>query len=264
MFAGSITKLLTAVAALRLVGAGQLTLDARANDHLTNLRVASDDVTVLHLLTHTSGVSSDFEHFADEVPPPESLLGREVRVDSTPGAGWAYSNGGYTVLGEIIATVTGSTVDRAITDLVLTPLGMSSSAFARSWPDTIGPGYAVEDHQLVEVPRKVASVLAPGGLITTAGDLGRFVMGWQGLLPRQLAAAAIQPATSVNDGQGLGWALGRVRGERTAGHPGGVLGFSSSLLWLPDHGVARIVLTNRAIQPQALAESLIRSELRRA
>jgi CubicO group peptidase (beta-lactamase class C family) len=103
MLVGSISKLITAVSVLRLVGNREIGLHDSANEHLHGLRVGSDAVTIHQLLIHTAGVSSAFPQYAQEVPSIAELIGPELAVDFAPGSAYAYSNGGYAVLGEIIS-----------------------------------------------------------------------------------------------------------------------------------------------------------------
>ena len=246
MLAGSIVKLLTATAALTLVADGRVDLDAPANTYLRSLRVESDAVTVRHLLTHTSGVSSDFNHFVAVVPPVTEILGESVAVDFEPGSQFVYSNGGYTVLGEVIAGVTGAPVIDALTEIVVAPLGMTDSTFALAWPDDVGPGYTAEDGLPVELPRTVPSVPAAGGLVTTTRDLARFVAGWRSLLPGELALAAVTPQFTRPDGGAIGF--GWIVSDDFFGHAGGTLTYTSSLAWRRRDGAVNVLLTNRSVQ----------------
>jgi len=262
MLAGSITKLLTATAALQLIGEGALRLDESANTYLRRLKLADERVTIRHLLTHTGGVSSDFEHFADAAPDsPATVLGDVVKVDFEPGTSRVYSNGGYTVLGEVIAGACASDIPRVLTERVLGPLGMSSSSLATIWPDDVGPGYEVTDGRAEAVARKVPSVPAAGGLCTTLEDLAHFVAGWRGLLPAGLAEEALSPQAERDGGghQGFGWLLARSDAGPIVGHGGGVLGFSSSLLWMPESGLCSILMTNRVGAAEAANLKLLQA-----
>ena len=73
-----VTALVTATAALRLVAEGRFGLDDRANDHLRTVRLADDAVTVGELLSHTGGVDSPTEFYADRVPGLAELMGPVV------------------------------------------------------------------------------------------------------------------------------------------------------------------------------------------
>jgi CubicO group peptidase (beta-lactamase class C family) len=261
MLAGSVSKLLAATAVLVLVADGVVALDDSANVHLRSLRLTSDAVTIHHLLTHTAGVPSEFEHFLVEAPESAaSVLGEVVEVEGTPGTSRIYSNGGYAVLGEVIAGATGRPVRSVIAERVLEPLGMGCSSLAVRWPADVGPGYDIDDSRPVAVERKVPSVPCAGGLCTTVADLGRFVGGWASLLPADLAASALAPHAERDfDGQqGFGWLLSTgPGGDRVAGHSGGVMGFSASVLWLPDRGVSTIAMTNRAGPAETVNAALL-------
>ena len=266
MLAGSFTKLLTANVTLQLVAEGKLGLDDRVNDHLQSLRLASDAVTVRHLLTHTAGVSSAFNHYVDVVPAsPAEVMGAVVAVDFQPGSRREYSNGGYAVLGEVVAAEAGMSYAATIGERVFKPLGMSASSFATHWPDWLGPGYSIgQDGRPRPVEPKVPSVLAAGGLLTTTGDLLRFVAGWRSLLPEELAQASLRAqATRPGGTQGFGWLLPASDDSRwpVVGHSGGVMGYRSSLLWAPDSGAAAVVITNRSTSAEAACAALLRLEL---
>jgi CubicO group peptidase (beta-lactamase class C family) len=250
-FAGSISKLITAVSVLRLVGEGAIKLADSANSYLGSVRVASNMVTIEQLLTHTSGVSSDFVHYKEKAPAAAELLGESVAVEFRPGSKHAYSNGGYAVLGEIIASVHGLPYGEAVSRAVLEPLGMRASSFVLDWPADAPRGYVIRAGKLATAPELVPTVPSAGGLYTTVRDLAKFVMGWRSLLPAGLWQQALPPHAELSAGaaQGYGWFLVEDGNRRLAGHGGGTLGFSSSLWWDRDAGRASIVLVNREHGP---------------
>lgn len=231
-----ITKLITSTVVLRLVASGRVELDAPANGYLRSLRLADERVTVLEILTHTGGVVSPTEHVA---------LGA-VRERGQ----FAPSNGGYAVLGQLIADVTGSSYPDAAEELVLVPLGMRDSSFPASWP-TSG---AIRGHRLAEdgtfeaADRLVSALPAAGGMWTTAADLVRFGTGWSSLLPAELAEDAVRPhaaqrATGAD--VGLGWLCNTSAG--VYGHAGGGQGVAASLIVRADTGGVTVALTNRLV-----------------
>lgn len=262
MLAGSISKLVTAVVVLQLVAGADIGLDDPVNRHLKTFRVADDRATIRHLLTHTAGISSEFDHYAAAVPPVADVLGPVAAVDFEPGARREYSNGGYAVLGEVITAVTGLTYSQVVQSWVFDPLLMTSSSMAMTWPGDVGPGYDADGGTAVPVERKVAVVPSSGGLCTTAADLGRFAAGWQTLLPEDVAQAAVTPQVDGDSAQGFGWVLGTIGGARVQGHAGAVLGFSSSLVCLPDSGHCGVVLANRNIGAEAVNLAVLTATLR--
>ena len=107
-----VTALVTATAVLRLVAEGRLGLDAPANDHLRAVRLADDSVTVRELLSHTGGVDNPAPVFGDSIPDLATLMGPVISCGGSRGTVQP-SNGGYAVLGQLIADVTGLPYDRA-------------------------------------------------------------------------------------------------------------------------------------------------------
>ena len=92
------------------------------------------------------------------------------------------------------------------------------------------------------------------------GDLLKFVAGWRSRLPVELADEALRPQADLPDGhQGFGWALSSCHGRAVAGHTGGVLGYASSLLWLPDDNICTVVIANRNVDAEQANTALLRA-----
>ncbi|GAA5025091.1 serine hydrolase [Actinopolymorpha pittospori] len=260
----SITKLVTAVAVLRLVADGRVRLDEPANAYLRTVRLADDAVTVRELLSHTGGVDNPASMFADRVPDLVSVVGPVAACGGERGT-FVYGHGGYGVLGQLIADVTGMPYPRAVARMVLDPLGMAGSAFPTSPPAAeVGTGHRLSDEGSFEpVPAQVFSLPAAGGLWTTAADLVRLGLGWSSLLPDALTREALAPRAERNDGPGgqagLGWMLNLPKD--IAGHPGAGPGFSASLIIRPGlvgpgGGQTWVVLTNRQVLVEPVNERL--------
>jgi hypothetical protein len=145
-----------------------------ANEHLHTVRLADDAVTVRELLSHTGGVDSPGELFADRVPGLASLAG-PVLACGGPRGTFAYSHGGYAMLGQLIADVTGSPYADAAARLVTEPLGMASSSFPESWPDTAAiTGCRMADDSTFEpAPAEVSTPPAAAGRRRPMGDRSR-------------------------------------------------------------------------------------------
>ena len=162
-----VTALVTATAVLRLVAEGRLDLDAPANDQLRAVRLADDSVTVRDLLSHTGGVDSPAELYADSVPELAELMGPVIACGGPRGTVWP-SNGGICVLGQLIADVTGMPYAEAAARLVLEPLGMRDSRFpataADIGPDAVTCYTATPDGALEPFPARVCTMQAVAGL----------------------------------------------------------------------------------------------------
>jgi CubicO group peptidase (beta-lactamase class C family) len=248
--APGVTALVTATAVLRLVAEGRFGLDAAANDHLRALRLADDAITVRDLLSHAAGVDNPAELFADSVPDLVTLLGPVVPCGGPRGTVQP-SNGGYAVLGQLIADVTGIPYPSAVTRLVLDPLGMRDSRFPARAAD-IGAGavtgYTVTPEGVFSpVTARVATVPAVAGLWSTGPDLVRLGTGWASLLPVALARQALTIQGEPGPGghrAGLGWLLGE---DGTAVHSGVGIDATAFLRVRVRDLRTHVVLTNRAI-----------------
>ncbi|EWM12511.1 acylaminoacyl-peptidase [Kutzneria sp. 744] len=129
---GSISKVWTATVAMQLVDEGRLDLDAPVVEVLPELRLSDPEVTkqvtLRHLLTHTSGIDGDV--FTDTGRGDDclekfvALLG-DVAQNHPLGATWSYCNAGFTLVGRLIEKVTGKTWDEALRERLFTPLGLA-------------------------------------------------------------------------------------------------------------------------------------------
>lgn len=148
--AGSISKSVAAMGALRLVESGKLSLDADVNSALVSWKVPENQftnekpVTLRAILSHTAGLSvHGFAGYAVDAPVPTLLQimnGEKpantpaIRVNKLPGSIWRYSGGGYMVMQQMVLDVTGTKFPGFMRDNVLTPLGMTDSSYEQPMP----------------------------------------------------------------------------------------------------------------------------------
>jgi CubicO group peptidase (beta-lactamase class C family) len=260
-----VAALVTATAVLQLIADGRIGLDTPANDYLRVVRLADDTITVRELLSHTAGVDSPSpaELLADTVPDLVTLTGPVIACGATRGV-VRPSNGGYAVLGQLIADVTGSPYADAVTRLVLDPLGMNGSWFpARSadlGPDAV-TGYDLTPRgTFVPVPGRLCTIPAVGGLWATAADVVRLGTGWSSLLPAALAREALTPQTAPGPSGrrvGLGWLIS-PRGD-TAVHAGAGPGTTASLLVRIRDNQVHLTMTTRMIPIDPVNDRVLRS-----
>jgi CubicO group peptidase (beta-lactamase class C family) len=263
--ASGISALVTATAVLRLVADGRCGLDRPANDHLRTVRLADDTITVRELLCHTAGVADPAvsQLFADEVPELVSIVGPVVASAGTRGS-VRPSNGGYAVLGQLVADITGTPYADAAAHLVLDPLGMGSASFPASAAEhgphgvtgyRLGPG-----GDLVPVEEMICTIPAAGGLWASAADLVRLGTGWSSLLPPALARDALTAQTPPGPGGqrvGLGWLIS-PDGD-LAVHAGAGGGTTAVLvLRIPD-GRVHLAMTNRLTPLDPINARIMRS-----
>jgi len=267
---GSITKVYTATLVMQLVDSGQVELDAPVRTYLPSFRVsdpvATEAITVRHLLTHTSGFDGG-DYFVDTGSGEdnleryvESLAGLEQLAP--PGTVWSYNNAGFGTLGRLIEVMTGQVWDDAIRERLLRPAGLESSVttaeeallFRTAAGHQPGP-----DGKPALVSRwgMHRNSGPAGGVCASATDLvgfaqlhiddGRGPEGNQVLSPGSVKAMQQRQVDLLTDpagGFGLGWLLRDLDGERTIGHNGGTLGQAAFLTVLPDRRFALGALTN--------------------
>lgn len=193
----SISKPITGMAAMRLIQAGKLQLDSKIvqllPEHITRIletphtKVLLQQVTVRHLMSHTSGINiSHFSGYSKNAPDVETVLSGkapantlQVKVQGLPGYSMSYSGGGMIVLQIILEAVTGKDFSTLVKELVLDPLGMSRSFFAlqeseKNFATAYMTGYTPCDAQWHALPE-----MAAAGLWTTPTDLLKAVRAIQ-------------------------------------------------------------------------------------
>ena len=254
---GSITKQFTAAVVLRLEQRQALKLDDPVCRHLDPCPAAWQPVTVRHLLTHTSGIPSytglpDYRATMMMPRTVEQMVGvfRDLPLEFQPGEQFKYNNSGYFLLGVIIEKVSGKTYEQALDDEIFGPLGMKDSGY--DWNEPLLPrraaGYARRDGGLVNARHlDMQQPYAAGALYSTVGDL----LKWdQALYTDRVLPAAAREAmfTPFKGNYALGWTVNppdrAVSGRRQVGHGGGINGFSTMILRVPEDRVAVIVLAN--------------------
>jgi len=226
--AGSISKPVSALGALHLVEAGTLSLDANVNDKLKSWQVpdnrftATEKVTLRRLLSHSAGLTvHGFPGYdvAERMPTVVQVLDgtspantAPIRVDTTPGAIWRYSGGGFTVMQLMVVDVTGQPFAQFLQKTVLGPIGMTSSSFEQPLPNAkaalTAAGYYA-DGLPVRGRWHVYPEMAAAGLWTTPTDLAKWAIEVQETLAGRghgviSPAMARQFVTEQKGGSGLG------------------------------------------------------------
>jgi CubicO group peptidase (beta-lactamase class C family) len=252
---GSITKAVTAAAALVLVGDGDLELDEPLDEPVPALlelpHGLHDRLTLRHLLSHTSGLPSDPAEVR-AVTLRRHVLDccRTARPLSDPGRDFSYSNIGYLIVGHAVTTITGMTWWDAVQTLVLDPLGVPARFVVGDHvPSDLVSGHSVRRNGCRPVAQSLtAAEAAVGALACSARDLVRFGRGLAGgLLDPALRDEMCTPVPGADpfglaDGWGLGPAWYGPGG--TIGHDGNGDGTSCHFRVDPRTGTAVALTTN--------------------
>jgi len=253
---GSITKQFTAAGILLLAQDGKLSVEDRISRYLKGVPDTWTNITIRHLLTHTSGIKSytglDGFELTKHLTQAQFInqIGKQP-LDFPPGDSWKYSNTGFNLLGFIIENVTNSSYWDFLGQRIFRPLEMAATTNRQ--PSLIitnrAAGYEQTNGAHINRDYDLTDVFSAGALVSTVGDLAK----WNAALDRDdlLSAATRQQmwtAEKLNNGKptkyGFGWSLDAVEGHENIGHSGSTSGFSASIQRFPDDKLAVIVLTN--------------------
>jgi len=245
----SVGKQFTAVAALLLAERGKLALDRPVAHWLPGSPPWWREVTLHHLLTHTSGLphwgaepgfSATAVMAADE---RAGLIPRGTPV-SRPGLRWLYSSPGYLLVARIVELAAEQPYGDFLAEHLFKPLEMDSTTTGRP------PGDDVAGATPAPVP-------GAGDVWSTVGDLARYserihtgaLLGFESRAvmtgPLAPTAAESQPGRAFFAGYyGYGLYVGTVGGHRAFFHPGDIPGFAAFAAWLPEHRASVVLLTD--------------------
>lgn len=257
------SKLFTASAIMRLYELKKLRLDDYIVDHLPWFASENNpdqaEMTIRQLLSHSSGMNrdGDTDHwFTGEFPDIDSLKEQCKKGVRTFDANtnWKYSNMAFSILGHLIAAVTGKDYETSVTELVIDPMGLSRTTpdFGEANLNEHATGYAgllpgETRNPLTHVHARAMNPAA--GFSSCVTDLLKFYN------IHQLESGEFLTDASKREMQrqqfskgiyqwGLGFELGRNDNGKLVGHSGGYPGFLSRSGFDPDNNLAIVVLTN--------------------
>jgi CubicO group peptidase (beta-lactamase class C family) len=264
---GSVSKVVTATAAMQLVEQRRLELHRDVNDYLTTVRVPEAfgrPVTLHHLLTHTPGFEDRLTGItttdpAAVVPLPEALRKTLPSRVRPPGEAISYSNHGTALVGLLVEEVSGLPLHEYARRYVQEPLGMERSGFRIPpglEPD-LATGYALAGGEYRRIPLDHIVIEPAGSFVATGTDMARFLLAHLGRGESQ-GRRVLDPETAdamharqfSHHARVPGWAYGFYEsarpGPRVLLHTGGTRDFRTVLFFLPAEGVGAFLSYNRA------------------
>jgi CubicO group peptidase (beta-lactamase class C family) len=257
---GSVGKQFTATAVMMLLEDGKVSLDDKISRYFPESPAAWKDITVRHLLTHTSGIpdyGSETKKMIDlRVDYTEDEMVRrfaEFPLDFAPGAKWSYSNSGYVILGVLIHRISGKFYGDFLEERVFHPLHMDATHIISE--ENIVPNRS-SGYRLVNGVLKNQEWVAPklnttadGALYTNVLDMAKWdaALTQQSLLKKSSYEQMYTPVRLTNGTThpyGFGWEIAATHGHALIEHSGSWQGFHMNFSRYPADKLSVVVFTN--------------------
>jgi CubicO group peptidase (beta-lactamase class C family) len=257
----SVTKQFTAMAVMMLVEKKKLMLDERLTNFFPEFPEYGKQISVRHLLTHTSGLL-DYE---DLIPPGTTIpvLDQDVlrillKQDKTyfpPGTQYRYSNSGYALLALIVEVRSGQRFARFLKESIFEPLKMTNTLAYEEGYGAI-PNRAYGHTQRTNGWQRTdqsltSSVLGDGGVYSSLADLFKWdqALYKSKLVSEPMLRVAFSAATATDKpgrSYGFDWYISEYRGLKEISHGGDTIGFRTRTARFPEKKFTVIILANRA------------------
>lgn len=258
----SVSKQYAAAALLNLVEEGRVALDDPLSNYLPDY--PTGEVTIAQLLNHTSGIKSytGIEGYMTSAKIRADLTTEELvevfadePVDFAPGEQWSYNNSGYVLVGAVIEAVTEQPWNEFLRETLLVPNGIEETDAYADY--AIVPGRVQGYDGAAEEPQRAPYLSmtqphAAGALMATAADVDRWQVALHNgqVLGDAMYARMITPEGSAADARngqayGFGISVGEWFGRPVLSHGGGIFGFQTHAMYLPEEKLAVVVLANR-------------------
>jgi CubicO group peptidase (beta-lactamase class C family) len=262
----SVSKPFVSLAVVQLAAKGSVDVHADVNRYLRTMQVPNGwgrPITLHDLLTHTAGLEESVVGYAARTPADIRPLG-EFLAAKLPKRGWppgdvtGYSNYGYALAGYVVEQVTGKSFVDYERDAILSPLGMTRSSFTQPIPSELERDAAISYRCLtascVPIPPDYRSAYPPGGLVTTASDMSRFLLAQLGdsvngtrvlsdSLLRLMDERAFTHDSSLA-GLTYGYSEDNLLGVRSLSHAGGASGYTSFVVLVPTQRFGVFLVAN--------------------
>jgi D-alanyl-D-alanine carboxypeptidase len=256
---GSVTKQFTSTAILMLVEQGKLSVDDDLHKYLPDYPDKSAKISIENLLTHTSGIKSYtgdskwHNMWRQELTVQQIIdITKDDPLEFPPGTKWKYDNTGYILLGAIIEKVSGMSYADYVRKNIFEPLGMKHSYYGSNSAVIPGraSGYSHDgDKWVIATYLSMSQPYAAGSLMSSVDDLAIWdaAVSAGKLLSKASWDRAFTPYKLANGNDthyGYGWSTDAYDGHAIIRHNGGIFGFVSEVVRLPNDHVYVAMLTN--------------------
>ncbi|MEC5159565.1 MULTISPECIES: serine hydrolase domain-containing protein [unclassified Janthinobacterium] len=271
---GSISKQFTAVAILMLVEEGKLSVSDKISQFLSDYPAQGRQITIEHLLTHSSGIVSftGKEGFDANITKELSIAQmidsfKDDPLEFAPGTAFNYNNSGYFLLGTIIEKLSGMSYAKYVQRHIFVPLGMSNTYYEgyELSPQRTAAGHTYRNGAFVPCDAiSMSQVYAAGALVSNVDDMAR----WENAVAsgKLISVAnwtkAFTPYRLANGnscGYGYGWEVRTLQQRPMLAHGGGINGFMTFALRLPEDKLFVAVLSNAdfgVVDPECIAHKI--------
>src|SRR5450432_1346119 len=257
----SVSKQFTAFSIVLLATQGKLKLDDDIRKYLSWFPDLHTKITIRNLLNHTSGIRDQWQLLGisgtrmDDVITQDQIikiLSKQQALNFEPGSKYSYSNSGFTMLAEIVKSVSGQTLRKFTDSAIFKPLGMTSTHFHDDYTEIEkNRSYSYDRKDSSHFTNAVLSYSVSGAtsLFTNINDMSKWVMNfYDHKVGDQKDIDLLTQKGKLNNGKELSYALGIVsdtyNGWRQYSHSGGDAGYRTHVAVFPDLKMGFIVFSN--------------------
>lgn len=257
----SVSKQFTAAAIALLVNEGRLSLDDDIRDYVPELPDFGEQITIRHLVHHTSGIRDQWEllelngwRYSHDLITNDDVfrvLSRQKSLNFSPGEKHLYSNSGYTILARIVARVSGKRFREYVEENLFEPLGMQSSFFRDNFQELVNDqatGYVQVGAGFEQSVTNFETVGATS-LMTTVNDLSKWAHNFTtGKVGGATFLQQMSAKGRLADGSDVDYAFalipGTYRGLDVIEHSGSDAGYTAHLMLFPEQRISVATLCN--------------------
>ena len=257
----SVSKQFTAFAIVLLAKKGKLQLDDDIHKYLSWFPDLKEKITIRNLLNHSSGIRDQWQLLAisgtrlDDVITQDhiiKILGKQQALNFKPGEQYSYSNSGFTMLAEIVRSVTGQSLRQFTDSAIFKPLGMINTHFHDDYEEVVkNRSYSYNRIDSVHFANSILSYSNAGAtsLFTNLNDMSKWIMNfYTHKVGDQKDIDQLTQKGKLNSGKELNYALGiasdTYNGWRQFSHGGADAGYRTYLTVFPDLKMGFAVFSN--------------------
>lgn len=259
---GSTSKQFTAACIIHLEEQGKLALDNTLQEYFTDFPAYAKDITIRHLLHHTSGIRDYLtlaylkgytdNHYYQDSDIMQWLVNQQG-LNFNPGDAYSYSNSGYWLLGQVVQKVSGMNMAEYAEKEIFQPLGMSNTHFHNDHTQIVknrASGYAPSEDGSFKISMTTLDMIGDGGIFTTINDIKKWDDAFytSDHFSQQFWDKMTKTGT-LNNGEPIDYAAGLVigtyKGLKTISHGGAFAGFRADLIRFPEERVTIAIFANR-------------------